>query len=167
MTSEHIESMTRIETTRHQIKLSQTENLQHILKDRELDPWTQARLDSIKAKIDRLKHSLNVLLQLTRTTIHDKSLTKTDDGSEDTDNEYVPMPLIGSLNNRGFSCCRDFLPELEISLNTEETVQQRLRKRLQALSLKVTETDKDFNMICAKLKPLSLDNNGRTSHNSE
>lgn len=86
MTSEHIESITKIEDARHQIKSSQKENLYHSLKDRELDPWTQSRLDSIKTKYDQLKHSLNVLLQLTHTTIHDKSLSIIDD---DTENEFV------------------------------------------------------------------------------
>ncbi len=86
MTSEHIESMTKIENARHQIKLSQKENLYHLLKDRELDPWTQSRLDSIQTKYNQLKHDLNVLLQLTHTTIHDKSLTTDND---QTENEFV------------------------------------------------------------------------------
>jgi hypothetical protein len=86
MTSEHIESMTKIENARHHIKLSQKENLYHLLKDRELDPWTQSRLDSIKIKYDKLKHDLNVLLQLTHTTIHDRSFTTNDDEAE---NEFV------------------------------------------------------------------------------
>ncbi|CAF3309225.1 unnamed protein product, partial [Rotaria sp. Silwood2] len=62
MTSEHIESITRIEDARHHLKLSQKENFYSLLKDRELDPWTQIRLDSIKNKYDQLKHNLNVLL---------------------------------------------------------------------------------------------------------
>lgn len=86
MTSEYIESMTTIENARHQIKSSQKENLYHSLKDRELDPWTQTRLDLIKIKYDELKHKLNILLQLTRTTIHDKSISTNDDEPE---NEFV------------------------------------------------------------------------------
>jgi len=86
MTSEHIESMTKIENALHQIKLSQKENLYNLLKDRELDPWTQSRLDSIKRKYDQLKHDLNVLLELTHTTIHDRSLSINDD---ETENEFV------------------------------------------------------------------------------
>ncbi len=91
MTNEHVESLTKIENARHQIKLCQKENLYHLLKDRELDPWTQTRLDLIKSKYDQLKHNLNVLLQLTRTTIHDRSLSNTNNGDDDDDdeNEYV------------------------------------------------------------------------------
>jgi hypothetical protein len=88
MTSEHIESITKIENARHQIKLSQKENLYHLLKDRELDPWTQLRLDSIKIKYDQLKHDLNVLLQLTHTTIHDKSSSSSINDDE-IENEFV------------------------------------------------------------------------------
>jgi hypothetical protein len=80
--------LTKIENARHQIKLCQKENLYHLLKDRELDPWTQERLDSIKKKYDQLKHNLNVLLQLTRTTIHDRSLSTTTNDDDD-ENEYV------------------------------------------------------------------------------
>ncbi|CAF3653716.1 unnamed protein product [Adineta steineri] len=129
MTSEHIESITKIEDARHQMKLSQTENLYNLLKDRQLDPWTQLRLDSIKTKYDQLKHDLNVLLQLTHTTIHNKSLSVTDD---DIENE-------------------DFLPDLEISLNTSGTMKQQIQKRIRELSHKVTETDKDLQNICSKL----------------
>jgi len=87
MTSEHIESMTKIENARHQIRLSQKENLYHLLKDRELDPWTQSRLDSIKTKYEQLKHNLNVLLQLTHTTIYDKSSSSIND--DESENEFV------------------------------------------------------------------------------
>lgn len=86
MTKGHIESMTKMENARHQIRLCQTENLYHRLKDRELDPWTQARLDSIKARYDQVKQSFNVLLQFTHATIHDKSLSTND---EDGENEFV------------------------------------------------------------------------------
>ena len=86
MTNEHIQSMTKIETAHHQIKLCQKENLYHLLKDRELDPWTQTRLDSIQTKYEKLKHQLDVLLQLTHATIYDKSSSINGDGTE---NEYV------------------------------------------------------------------------------
>lgn len=86
MTNEHIEYMTRIENAGQQIRLCQTENLCYLLKDRELDPWTQERLDSIKKRYDQLKHNFNVIVQLTHATIHDKSLSKND---EDTENEFV------------------------------------------------------------------------------
>jgi hypothetical protein len=134
MTSEHIESMTKIQNALHQIKLSQKENLYHLLKDRELDPWTQSRLDSIKSKYDKLKHNLNVLLQLTHTTIYDKSLSINDDESEN----------------------EDFLPDLEISLNTNETMKQRIQKRILELSHKVSETEKDLENICTKLNNTNL-----------
>lgn len=88
MTQGHIEYMTKIENARHQIKLCQTENLYPLLKDRELDPWTQTRLDSIKTRYDQVKQSFNVLLQLTHATIHDKSLSTND---EDGENEFVEM----------------------------------------------------------------------------
>jgi hypothetical protein len=78
--------MTKIENAHHQLKLSQKENLHHLLKDRELDPWTQSRLDLIKTKHDQLKHDLNVLLQLTHITIHDKSSSINDN---ETENEFV------------------------------------------------------------------------------
>jgi len=146
MTSEHIESMTKIENARHQIKLSQKENLYHLLKDRELDPWTQSRLDSIQTKYNQLKHDLNVLLQLTHTTIHDKSLTTDND---QTENEFV------AKNNTNFSISifvfRDFLPDLEISLNTNETMKHRIQKRIRELSHKVSETENDLQIICSKL----------------
>ncbi len=88
MTNEHIESLNKIENARHHIILTQKENFYNSLKDRELDPWTQARLDSIESKYDQLKHNFNVLLQLTRATIHDRSLSNTTDDDE-TENEYV------------------------------------------------------------------------------
>ncbi|CAF3331653.1 unnamed protein product [Rotaria sp. Silwood2] len=127
MTSEHIESITRIEDARHHLKLSQKENFYSLLKDRELDPWTQIRLDSIKNKYDQLKHNLNVLLQLTHKTIHNKSLSINND---DIENE-------------------DFLPDLEI-LETSETMKQGIQKRLLELSHKVSETEKDLQIIYAK-----------------
>lgn len=95
MTKEHIEYMTKIENARHQIRLCQTENLYHCLKDRELDPWTQARLDSIKSRYDRLKHNFNVLIQLTHATIHDKSLST---NNEDGENEYVEDFLVEMIS---------------------------------------------------------------------
>ncbi|UJR09672.1 hypothetical protein I4U23_013906 [Adineta vaga] len=129
MTSEHIESVTKIENARYQLRLSQKENLYHSLKDRELDPWTQSRLDSIKTKYDQLKHNLNVLLQVTHTTIHDTSLL---DASDDAENEY-------------------FLPDLKISLNTSQTMKQRMQNRICELSHKVTETERDLEKICSAL----------------
>jgi len=147
MTSEHIESMTKIENARHQIKLSQKENLYHLLKDRELDPWTQSRLDSIQTKYNQLKHDLNVLLQLTHTTIHDKSLTTDND---QTENEFVAKKNF-FFNLIRFLFFRDFLPDLEISLNTNETMKHRIQKRIRELSHKVSETEKDLQIICSKL----------------
>ena len=87
MRSEYIELVTRIENAHHQIRLCQKENLYDILKDRELDPWTQARLDSIKSKYDQVKHDLNVLLQLTHKTIYNKSSSSIDD--DESENEFV------------------------------------------------------------------------------
>ncbi|CAF3769939.1 unnamed protein product, partial [Rotaria sordida] len=127
MTSEHIESITRIENARHQIKLCQKENFYHLLKDRELDPWTQTRLDSIKNKYDQVKHNLNVLLQLTHKTIHNKSLSRDDN---DIENE-------------------DFLPDLEL-LNTSQTMKQGIQKRLRELSHKVSDIEKDLQIIYTK-----------------
>jgi hypothetical protein len=143
MTSEHIESMTKIENARHQIKLSQKENLYHLLKDRELDPWTQSRLDSIQTKYNQLKHDLNVLLQLTHTTIHDKSY-------DQTENEFVAKKTSLFICFYSFFF-RDFLPDLEISLNTNETMKHRIQKRIRELSHKVSETEKDLQIICSKL----------------
>ncbi|CAF0885930.1 unnamed protein product [Adineta ricciae] len=129
MTHEHIEYMTKIENARYQLRSSLKENLYHSLKDRELDPWTQARLDSIKTKYDQLKHDLDVLLQVTHATIRDRSAPDT---SEDAENE-------------------DFLPDLEISLITTGTMKQRLRNRIRELSHKVSQTESDLQQICAKL----------------
>ncbi|CAF3197259.1 unnamed protein product [Rotaria socialis] len=130
MTGAHIESQTRIENARHQIILCQKENLYDLLKDRELDPWTQLRIDSVKTKYEKLKHDFNVLLQLTNKTIHDKSFINNDDDDVD-ENE-------------------DFLPDFEI-LDTTETMKQRMNKRLRDLSHKVTETEKDLANICKTL----------------
>ncbi|CAF0982268.1 unnamed protein product [Adineta ricciae] len=129
MTHEHIEYMTKIENARYQLRSSLKENLYHSLKDRELDPWTQARLDSIKTKYDQLKHDLDVLLQVTHATIRDRSAPDT---SEDAENE-------------------DFLPDLEISLITTGTMKQRLCNRIRELSHKVSQTEHDLQQICAKL----------------
>ncbi|CAF1589499.1 unnamed protein product [Rotaria sp. Silwood1] len=134
MTNEHIESLTRIENARHQIRLSQKENLHDLLKDRELDPWTQLRLDSIKNKYDQIKHKLNVLLQLTHKTIHNKSLSINNETNDDDDDD---------IENE------DFLPDLEI-LNTSQTMKQGIQKHLRELSHQVSETEKDLQNICAK-----------------
>jgi seryl-tRNA synthetase len=83
--------MAKIENAHHQITSSQKENLYYSLKDRELDPWTQSRLDSIETKYNQLKKNFNVLLQLTHTNIHDKSLPI--DG-DDADNEFVKKKKI-------------------------------------------------------------------------
>ncbi|CAF0968425.1 unnamed protein product [Rotaria magnacalcarata] len=131
MTSAHIESQTRIENARHQIILCQKENLYDLLKDRELDPWTQLRIDSVKNKYEKLKHDFNVLLQLTNKAIHDKSFINNDDDEEEAENE-------------------DFLPDFEI-LDTTETMKQRMNKRMRDLSHKVTETEKDLAHICTTL----------------
>ncbi|CAF0890762.1 unnamed protein product [Rotaria sp. Silwood1] len=123
MTSEHIESITRIENARHQIKLCQKENFYHLLKDRELDPWTQTRLDSIKNKYDQVKHNLNVLLQLTHKTIHNKSLSRNDN---------------------------------DIENDTSQTMKQEIQKRLPELSHKVSEIEKDLQIIYTKFNKYLL-----------
>jgi hypothetical protein len=151
--------MTKIEDARHQIKLSQKENLYDLLKDRELDPWTQSRLDSIKTKYDQMKHDLNVLLQLTHTTIHDKSLSIDDDEIE---NEFVEKKNF-SLFFFVFNFSRDFLPELELSLNSNETMRLRIQKRIRELSHKVSETDDEIQNLCSKLQPLSLNSDSSSS----
>jgi hypothetical protein len=84
---EHIELSTRIENVRHQMKRSQKENLHHYLRDRELDPWTQLRLESIKSTLDQCKHDFNVIMQVTRTKVNDRSSSMYADTT--TDNEYA------------------------------------------------------------------------------
>lgn len=87
--------MTKIESGRHQIRMSQKENLHSSLYDRELDPWTQSRLDSIQTKYDKLKNDLNVLLLLTNKTLHNKSLSQSaSDTSLDDENEFVDKKFI-------------------------------------------------------------------------
>lgn len=93
MNQEYIQFQTQIENARHQLKLSQKENLYDLLKDRELDPWTQSRLDFITNKYEELKTKLDTLLQLTRKTIHNKSSTSLN-GDE---NEYVKEKIIKIL----------------------------------------------------------------------
>lgn len=149
MTHEHIEYMTKIENARYQLRSSLKENLYHSLKDRELDPWTQARMDSIKTKYDQLRHDLDVLLQVTHATIRDRSAPDT---SEDAENEYVHGRVsTNEISHTILYLFRDFLPDLEISLITTGTMKQRLRNRIRELSHKVSQTEHDLQQICAKL----------------
>lgn len=72
---EHIEIMTRIEDTRYHMRLSQKETSHDSLKDRELDPWTQHRLESIQSRFEKLKHNFHLLLQIVGGTVQDKSVS--------------------------------------------------------------------------------------------
>jgi hypothetical protein len=83
---EHNEFLTKIENARQQLWLIQKENLHHLSKDRQVDPWTQSCFDSIRTRCDQLKRDLSVLLQLTRCTIHDQSSPET---TSDVENKYV------------------------------------------------------------------------------
>ena len=154
MTKGHIEHLTKIENASHQIKLCQAENLYPHLKDRELDPWTQARLDSIKTRYDQVKHSFNVLLQFTHATIHDKSLSNND---EDGENEFVEvMKRFSEDFILFFFDFRDFLPDFDISVNSTETMKRRIQNRLRELTHKVTEAEKQVENLCTRFKSNSL-----------
>lgn len=66
-----------------------------------------------------------------------------------------------------FFSCRDFLPDLEISLNTEETIKQRLHKRLSELAHRVTKTRGSMDEISFKFKTISLNNSTKESDKVE
>ena len=109
MADEHRELMIKVVNGSRQLRLCQKEHFHESLKDRELDPWTQSRLDSIKKKHDKIKCDLGVLLQLTNRTIHDKSLTVDDDDyDDDAENQFVAMDLSS----------RSCLPSLRCALET-------------------------------------------------
>ncbi|CAF0979711.1 unnamed protein product, partial [Didymodactylos carnosus] len=137
LANDHLESLATIENARRQIKLVQKESLYHLLRDRQLDPWTQNRLDTIKMKYDKIKHDLAVIVQLTHTQIHDKSVMNNE--NEENDNE-------------------DFLPELELSYSTQ-TLKHHIQNRIRVLSKKVTAAEKDIETICSNLKSCKISSN--------
>ena len=77
--------MTQLENARYYMPLSQKGTSHDSLKDRELDPWTQHRVASIETRLEKLKQKFNLLLQLSRGTVHDRSLSISTDA--DVDNE--------------------------------------------------------------------------------
>lgn len=66
-------------------------------------------------------------------------------------------------NNRIFASSRDFQPDLQVSFNTEETMKQRLQKRVLKLAKKITETSKNLEQMEDQFQSLSLKSSPKKS----
>ena len=62
------------------MNVSRSENLQHIFRDRELDPWTQTRFEAIQNRVEKCKNDFASLAALiTQQTDHELSNSSLDE----------------------------------------------------------------------------------------